>query len=258
MNRKDYALEGACAEAIQKGNERDPDGPSRTDVTVVSQEPGPPDSRTMPMHKPRVIIADDHRLVVAGLERLLVPDCDVIATAYDIDTLKAQVVSLRPEIVVLDIWMPPHSGLDVIPHLRGLNPTVGVIVVTMNDDPAIAAEAFRVGASAYVLKNCAASELLDAVRHVKEQHAYVTPLVAGGIIDSLMKRPHHREGDDELTYRQREVLRLLADGKSMKEVAEALNLTVRTVAFHKYRMMKQLKIKTSAELVRFAVARHIV
>jgi len=210
------------------------------------------------MQKPRVIIADDHRLVVAGLERLLASDCEIVGTVIDGDTLQAEVRRLRPDIVVQDISMPPLNGIDLIRQIRQIDESIRIVVVTMNEDADLAAEAFRAGASAYVLKNCAASELLDAVHHAMERQSYVTPLVAGGILHSLMRPSQSRDDDDQLTYRQREVLRLLAEGKSMKEVAEALNLAVRTVAFHKYRMMKQLNIKTSAELVRFAVVRHIV
>jgi DNA-binding NarL/FixJ family response regulator len=206
--------------------------------------------------KPGIIIADDHRLVAAGFEQLLAPDYEILLTVHDNDTLLRETGRLLPNAVLLDMAMPPHSGVDVIRALRQAHPILGIVIVTMNNDPDVAAEAFRAGASAYVLKNGLPQELLDAVSHVMDRQPYVTPLVAGGIVDSLMHRPP-REGDF-LTMRQREVLRLLAEGKSMKEVASILNVAVRTVAFHKYRMMRQLNIKTSAELVRFAVARHIV
>lgn len=209
------------------------------------------------MQKPRLIIADDHRLVVAGLEGLLASECDIVATSADGASLLAEVRRLFPDIVLLDISMPPFNGLDLIRQIQQIEPSIRVIVVTMNDDPDVAAEAFRAGASGYVLKNCAASGLLEAVRRATESQSYITPLVAGGVIDSLVKPPDHRE-PTQLTDRQREVLRLLAQGKSMKEVADGLNVAVRTVAFHKYRMMKQLNIKTNAELVRFAVARDMV
>lgn len=211
------------------------------------------------MAKPRVIVADDHRLFAAGLERLLAPECDIIATIYDSLTLVGDVRRLRPDIVVHDLSLPPLNGIEIIREIRALDPQIGIVVVTMWDDPGLAAEAFRSGASAYVLKTCAVPELLEAVHFALEHKTYVTPSIASSMIQSLTHPP--RDGGDpdtQLTARQREVLRLLAEGKSMKEVAAVLNLTVRTVAFHKYRMMQMLNIKSSAELVRFAVVQHIV
>jgi len=210
------------------------------------------------MGKPRVIIADDHRLFAAGLERLLAPDCDVVATAYDGQTLLDDVRRLRPDVVVQDLSMPPLNGMTVIRGIHDLDSRIRIVVVTMWEDPALAAEAFRCGASAFLLKTCAVSELLEAVQFALQQKSYVTPLIASGMIDSLTHPSRDGDADPHLTARQREVLRLLAEGKSMKQAAAALNLTVRTVAFHKYRMMQMLNIKTSAELVRFAVVQHIV
>lgn len=210
------------------------------------------------MGKPRVIIADDHRLFAAGLERLLAPDCDVIATAYDGQTLLDDVRRLRPDLVVQDLSMPPMNGMTVIRGIHDLDPRIRIVIVTMWEDPALAAESFRCGASAFLLKTCAVSELLEAVQFALHQKSYVTPLIASGMIESLTHSTREGDADPHLTARQREVLRLLAEGKSMKQAAAALNLTVRTVAFHKYRMMQMLNIKTSAELVRFAVVQHIV
>ena len=205
------------------------------------------------MIKPRVVIADDHRLVVAGLERLLAGDCDVVGTANDGAALLEEVRRLHPDVVLQDIAMPPLNGIDLIREVRLIDPAVRIIVVTMWEDPDLAAQAFRAGASAYILKECAASELLDAVHCAAERKSYVTPLIAEGMIRSLAKGTGDEGEEYRLTARQREVLRLLAEGKSMKEVAAILKLTVRTVAFHKYRMMRLLHIKTNAELVRFAV-----
>jgi DNA-binding NarL/FixJ family response regulator len=211
------------------------------------------------MAKPRVIIADDHQLFAAGLERLLAPHCDIVATTYDALTLLDDVRRLRPGVVVQDLSLPPLNGIDIIRQIHGVDQQIRIVVVTMWDDPALAAEAFRCGASAYVLKTCAVSELLEAVHFALEDKTYVTPSIASGMIQSLAHPPRDgADADTQLTARQREVLRLLAEGKSMKEVAAALNLTARTVAFHKYRMMQMLNIKSSAELVRFAVVQHIV
>ncbi len=210
------------------------------------------------MARARVLIADDHQLVAAGLEQLLAGECDVVGTVCDGARLLKEIEWLRPDIVVQDLSMPPLTGIDVISAVRRAAPSVRIIVVTMWDDPALAAECFRAGACAYVLKNCAAGELLAAVRCAMEKKSYVTPLIAGGMIRSLAAPAAPDDGDAILTARQREILHLLAEGKSMKETAAILNVAVRTVAFHKYRIMELLNIKTSAELVRFAVAQHIV
>lgn len=205
--------------------------------------------------KPSVVIADSHRLVAAGLSQLLAPHCDVRAIVCDATALLNEVRASAPDLVVQDIVIPPVDGIEVIRQIKAIDPAIRVIVVTTYDDPGLAAQAFRVGASAYVLKKCAASELLEGVRSAMTQGTYVTPLLAAEMIGALTKPQQY---GPPITPRQREVLRLLAEGKSMKEVAAALNLTVRTVAFHKYRMMEQQHIKSSAELVRFAVGQHIV
>jgi DNA-binding NarL/FixJ family response regulator len=205
--------------------------------------------------KPSVVIADNHRLVAAGLGQLLAPHCDVRATVYDAPALLNEIRGCQPDLVLQDVVMPPADGVDLIRQIREIGLATRVIVVTMLDDPALAARAFRAGASAYILKKCATSELLEAVRCVVAEKTYVTPLLAAEMIGALARYP---EDGPRITPRQREVLRLLAEGKSMKEVAAVLNLTVRTVAFHKYRMMEQQHIKSSAELVRFAVGQHIV
>src|SRR5690242_9529279 len=168
------------------------------------------------MAKPRVIIADDHRLFAAGLERLLAPYCDIVASIYDGLTLLDDVRRLRPDVVVQDLSLPPVNGIDIIRDIHELDSEIRIVVVTMWDDPAMAAEAFRRGASAYVLKTCAVPELIEAVQFALERKTYVTPSIASGMIQSLT-RPE-RDGSDvdtSLTARQREVLRLLAEGKSM-------------------------------------------
>ena len=207
------------------------------------------------MTKPSVVIADNHRLVAAGLAELLAPHCDVRATVADAAALLTEIRNCPPDLVVQDVVIPPDDGIDVIRQIKGIGLATRVIVVTTYDDPGLAAEAFRAGASAFVLKKCAAAELLEAVRCAMAHRTYVTPLLAAEMIGALTTR---RAYGPPITPRQREVLRLLAEGKSMKEVAAVLNLTVRTVAFHKYRMMEQQHIKSSAELVRFAVGQHIV
>jgi DNA-binding NarL/FixJ family response regulator len=159
--------------------------------------------------------------------------------------------------VVLDISMPLLNGLEAGRHIKQQLSDVKLIYVTMNEDPDIAAEAFRSGASGYLLKRSAASELMVAIKEVMLGRSYITPLVATGLVGSLLHSDELKAGG-VLTSRQREVLQLLAEGHSMKEVASVLNLTPRTVAFHKYRMMESLKVKSTAELIQYAVKHHIV
>lgn len=210
------------------------------------------------MAKPRIIIADDHTLLVEAFEKLLAPECDIVAKVADGRALVTAVRELHPDLVVLDVTMPLLNGLDAARQIRQMDPSVRLVFVTMNEDPDVAAEAFRAGGAAYLLKRSAGSELLTAIREAMKHRSYVTPLVTEGMLASLMQSTPESRHSDLLTPRQREVLQLLAEGKSMKEIASILNVTARTVAFHKYRMMEQLKIKTNAELIQFAVRHHLV
>jgi DNA-binding NarL/FixJ family response regulator len=208
------------------------------------------------MAKPRVIIADDHTLLVEAFEKLLAPECDVVAKVPDGRALVSAARKLRPDVVVLDLTMPLLNGLDAARQIREFDKSIRLVFVTMNEDPDLAAEAFRAGASAYLLKRSAGSELLTAIREAMKRRSYVTPLVTEAMLGSLMETKS--ETPRHLTARQREVLQLLAEGTSMKEVASILNVTPRTVAFHKYRMMEQLKIKTNAELIQYAIRQHVI
>ena len=209
------------------------------------------------MSKPRVLLADDHALLIGAYEKLLDGECEVVGHAQDGRALVAAAETSRPDIVILDISMPLLNGIEAGRQIKRRLPDCKLVFVTMNEDPGLAAEAFRAGASAYLLKSSAWAELVTAIREVMRGRSYVTPLVTGDLVGSLMKQELHKT-PDELTSRQREVLQLLAEGHSMKEVAKLLNLTPRTVAFHKYRMMEQLKLKSTAELIQYAVKRHIV
>jgi DNA-binding NarL/FixJ family response regulator len=209
------------------------------------------------MGKPRVILADDHTLLLEAFEKLLASECDVVAKVPDGRALVAAVQEHHPDVVVLDLSMPLLNGLEAARQIKAFDKSVRLVFVTMNEDPDLAAEAFRAGGSAYLLKRSAGSELLTAIREAMKHRSYVTPLVTEGMLGSLM----HATSDApsrQLTPRQREVLQLLAEGKSMKEVAAILNVTARTVAFHKYRMMEQLNIKTNAELIQYAIRNHFV
>lgn len=210
------------------------------------------------MTRPRVLLVDDHRLLREAFARLLEPECDVVGTVADGRALLAEAPELKPDIVVLDIAMPLLNGLDAARQLKRLMPKVKVIFLTMSEDPDVAAEAFRVGASGYLLKNSAASELLQAIREVSQGCSYVTPLATQGLVGRFLQPAEPSGKPTHLSPRQREVLQLLAEGHTMKEIARLLKITPRTVAFHKYSMMEQLGVTSSAELIQFAIRQHLV
>jgi DNA-binding NarL/FixJ family response regulator len=210
------------------------------------------------MMRPRVLLADDHRLLREAFAKLLEAECEVVGAVADGRALLEVAPKLRPDVVVLDIAMPMLNGLDAARQLKRLMPAVKVIFLTVNEDPDLAAEAFRAGGSAFLLKHSAASELLQAIATVVQGRSYVTPLATGSMVDNLLRPPGPAKGARELSVRQREVLQLLAEGRTMKEIAGILKITPRTVAHHKYTMMEELGIKSSAELVRFAIKMRLV
>jgi DNA-binding NarL/FixJ family response regulator len=207
------------------------------------------------MTRPRILIADDHTMLLDALRALLEPEFDVVGTVTDGRKLLEEFSRLHPDVVLLDIAMPLLNGLDAGRQLKAQRKSVKLIYLTMNPNPDLAGEALRLGASGYVLKSSAFQELKQAIREGLRGRSYITPLIAGDAVGSLIEHPNNRH---ELTMRQREVLQLLAEGRSMKEVGAILDVTARTVAFHKYRMMEQLRLKTSAELVQFAVKQGVV
>ena len=207
------------------------------------------------MMRPRILLADDHTMLLDAFRALLEPEFEVVGTATDGRMLIEEFSRLKPDVVVIDVGMPMLNGLDAGRQLKSLQRSVKLIYLTMNPEPDLAREALRLGASGYVLKSSAASELKQAIQEALKGRSYITPLITQDVVGLLLEpqsRPH------ELTARQREVLQLLAEGRSMKEVASILDVTPRTVAFHKYRMMEQLHLKTSAELVQYAVKHGIV
>jgi DNA-binding NarL/FixJ family response regulator len=209
------------------------------------------------MRRPRVLLADDHRLLREAFAELLKAECDVVGTAGDGRAVLEMAPELQPDVVVLDIAMPMLNGLDAARQLKLVMPDVKLIFLTVSEDPDLAAEAFRVGASGYLLKNSAASELLQAIGEVVQGRSYVTPLATQGLVERLQK-PESAKASSDLSPRQREVLQLLAEGHTMKEIARLLKITPRTVAFHKYAMMEALGIKSSAVLVQFALKQGLV
>ena len=210
------------------------------------------------MSRTRVLLADDHTLITAALRKLLEGEFEVVGSVEDGRALLNAAIDLRADVVVLDIGLPLLNGLDAGQQLRELHPGIKIVYLTQNRDPNLAVEAFRRKASGYLLKNSAASELSLAIREAVRGRSYVSPLIAKAMMECMLNRGPGAEGLPGLTPRQREVLQLLAEGKSMKEVAAILNITTRTVEFHKYRVMELLSLKTNAELVQYAVRQGIV
>jgi DNA-binding NarL/FixJ family response regulator len=210
------------------------------------------------MKFPRVLIADDHALVLEAIRTLLEPQCEVVATVTDGRALVESAVMLKPDVVLIDIAMPLLNGLEAVRQLKAKMPGVKLVCLTMNEDSEIGAEAMRAGASGYLLKKSAASELFHAIQEVLKGRSYITPEIARGMQETFIRDPRQVTRRTVLTSRQREVTQLLAEGKSLKEAAHLLNVTPRTVAFHKYQIMAEMKLKSTADLVRFAIKNGIV
>ncbi len=209
-------------------------------------------------HRPRILIADDHKLVAEACKSLLEPEFDVVAVVPDGRALLQVTEELHPDVVILDISMPELNGLDAGEQIKRKNRSIKLIYLTMALGPDVAAEAFRRGASAYVLKQCNAEELLIAVRRVLRGESYLSPLITKDTVEFLLRSGAAYEEEKRISSRQSEVLQLLAEGKSMKEIAFILQLKPGTVAFHKYRIMDILGIKTSAALIEYAIRRHMI
>ncbi len=210
------------------------------------------------MAPPRVMLADDHTILVEAFRKLLEPQYQVVGTAADGRALVETAPRLKPDVIVVDIAMPLMNGLEAGLRLRELMPSVKLIFLTMNEDPDLAVDAIRSGASGYLLKSSAASELMQAIQLALKGKSYVTPQIARGVQKAFIKGPRPKTRAKSLTPRQREVVQLLAEGKSMKEVAEVLKVTPRTVAFHKYQVMEELSLKTTADLIQFAIKSKIL
>jgi DNA-binding NarL/FixJ family response regulator len=208
-------------------------------------------------HHSRILLADDHTLVAESCRKLLEPEFEVVGIVSDGRALVNAIPQLLPDVVVADIAMPLLNGLDAGEQVKREHPKVKVIYLTMNQDAELAAEAFRRGGSGYLLKTCAASELVTAIREVLRGGSYISPQISGKT-DLTPKRARKAKPRQQLTPRQREVLQLLAEGRSMKEAASALNLTPRTVAFHKYRIMEVLGLDNNSELVQYAIREKII
>jgi DNA-binding NarL/FixJ family response regulator len=210
--------------------------------------------------KPRLLIADDHSIMLAGLRKLVEGTCEVVGTVEDGRALVEATERLRPDLILVDISMPLLNGMDAARQIKKSVPDTKLIVLTMHASPVFATEALQAGASGYLLKQSAASELLQAIDTVLKGQTYLTPAITRSVLDAMGKpKPAEpRKTLMELTPRQREVLQLLAEGKTPKDIAVLLNLSVKTVDFHKTRLMEQLNLHSTLALAKFAIAEGLV
>lgn len=204
-------------------------------------------------HSARLLLADDHKLLAETCKSFLEPEFEVVGVVTDGRMLIETALALKPDVVVADISMPHLNGLDAGEQIKNKLRSVKLIFLTMNMSAEVAAEAFRRGASGFVLKQSAAEELLTAVRSVVKGESYLSPLIARETVSYLLTQGARLSDQPRITKRQAEILQLLAEGMSMKQVASVLELRPGTVAFHKYRMMETLGIKTNAELLEYAI-----
>jgi DNA-binding NarL/FixJ family response regulator len=210
------------------------------------------------MKLPRVVLADDHTIILDAFRKLLKPHCDVVGTASDGRALLDIAPRVKPDVIVADIAMPLLNGLDACRQLKRAMPDVSLVFLTMNEDPDLASEAMRMGASGYLLKKSAASELVRAIKDAVKGKSYVTPRILRRKRKACAENPRPRMRPEKMTSRQREVIQLLVEGQSMKAAASILNVTARTIAFHKYRAMKDLKLRTTADLIQFAICNRMI
>jgi DNA-binding NarL/FixJ family response regulator len=210
------------------------------------------------MRRPRVLLADDHRIVTEGLKSLLEPEFELVGIVEDGRALLDAAKKLRPDVIVADISMPLLNGIDSVRQIKKDHEEIKVVFLTMHPDVTYAVSAFEAGASGYVLKHSAPTELVTAIRSAMNGKTFVTPLLAGEFMQQTKERAGQRDESTRLTQRQREILQLLAEGKSAKDIASVLNISSRTVEFHKYRIMKDLGLKSAAELIHYAVRHGIV
>lgn len=217
-------------------------------------------SKMITRKKPRLLMADDHSIMLAGLRKLVEDTCDVVGAVEDGRALVEAAVRLRPDLILLDISMPLLNGMDAARQIRKSVPDAKLIFLTMHASPVFATEALQAGASGYLLKQSAASELPQAIETVLRGQTYLTPTITRPVLESLVnqKSTELKKSLMQLTPRQREVLQLLAEGKSPKDIAVLLNVSVKTVDFHKTRLMEQLNLHSTLALAKFAIAEGLV
>jgi RNA polymerase sigma factor (sigma-70 family) len=206
------------------------------------------------MKRARVLLADDHKIVTEGLRSVLEPEFELVGIVEDGRALVATAKELDPDVVVADISMPLLNGIEAVQQLKKADSRAKVIFLTMHPDVTYATRAFEAGATGYVLKHSAPSELLTAIREALRGRTYITPMIAEDLMQAYKGASHRRQkAAPKLTPRQREVLQLVAEGLSAKEIASLLNISARTVEFHKYRIMEDLNLRTNAELIQYAI-----
>jgi DNA-binding NarL/FixJ family response regulator len=200
------------------------------------------------------LLADDHKIVLDGLRSLLEPKFDLVGTVEDGRALVSAVQQLHPDVIVVDISMPLLNGIEAVRQIKKLEPQVKVVFLTMHPDVTYAIRAFEAGASGYVLKHSASSELLTAIQEAMRGRTYVTPMIAGELVQAYKGGTYRQfEKEQPLTPRQREVLQLLVEGRAAKEIANLLNISPRTVEFHKYNLMAKLNLKSVSALIQYAI-----
>ncbi len=210
-------------------------------------------------NKPRILLADDHRIVIDGLMQLLQPDYEVVGRVEDGRALLKASVKFQPDVIVVDISMPLLNGIEAVRQIKAILPDTKVVFLTMNPDVIYATRAFEAGANGYVLKHSASDELMAAIKAVLRGQTYVTPMIAGELMDGYRHSSLVSNAPDlEFTPRQREVLQLLVEGRSAIDIADLLCISRRTVEYHKYSMMKKLKLKRSADLIRYALSNNLL
>ena len=209
-------------------------------------------------HRSRILIAEDHQLVAEALKHLLEAEFEVVGIVTDGNTFVKAALELHPDVVIADISMPVLNGLEAGEQIKQNSPATKLIFLTMNASPEVAAEAFRRGASAFVVKQSTAQDLVTAVRRVLRNESYLSPFITKETVDFLLRSGSVLGEERQLTARQTEVLQLLAEGKAMKEVAYILNIKQGTVAFHKYKIMAMLGVSTNAGLVEYAIKHNVV
>jgi len=211
------------------------------------------------MNRARVLLADDHRLVAEGLKKILIAEFDLVGVVEDGRELIAAMKTLRPDVIVSDITMPNLNGIEALEELKKIDPGVRVIFLTMHRDVIYARRALEAGAYGFVLKHSAPEELIMGVRAALEGRIFITPILAGEVLDAMRRGPGQVvDQAASLTLRQRQILRLLAEGLSAKQMAQKLDISQRTVEFHKYRMMETLGAKSTSDLIHFAIKNVIV
>jgi DNA-binding NarL/FixJ family response regulator len=211
------------------------------------------------MKRTRILIADDHSMVIDGLRGLLEPEYEVVGAVNDGRAVLPEVQNLKPDVVIIDISMPLLNGLDCTRQLREAGCTAKILILTMHPDATLAQEALAAGASGYLLKSSPGSELKGALKEVLQGRTYLSPAVTRDVLEVMGRMTSiHENVWAHLTPRQREVLQLLAEGKSHKEIASILNISVKTAEYHKYAILGTLGLKTNAELVQYAIRHGII